>query len=177
MNHEHEQRRARSAASEIAADLDPIVPEPGQVSRSASLRRPDPAIAPGLASGARPGARFAARGRAGRSQEATRELLEQVFAIVSAAGAGAPLPGEVAARMKAALGPAAAPAIDQVRVHTDDAAAQATHLLGAQAFALGHHVYFDRGQYAPGTEAGDRLLRHELTHVVQYTRGELAAHG
>ena len=42
--------------------------------------------------------------------------------------------------------------------------------LGEQAYlARGriHDVHFAAGQYAPGTKEGDRLLAHELTHVVQ----------
>jgi hypothetical protein len=120
-----------------------------------------------------PGARFAARTQSG-SHDASHELIEQVLAMVSTSDHGTPLSGELAARMKAELG--SAEAFDHVRIHTDDCAAQAARLLGAQAFTLGHHVYFDRGEFAPGTEHGDRLLRHELTHVAQHARGELAGH-
>jgi uncharacterized protein DUF4157 len=127
---------------------------------------------------ASPSARLAARGRDGQSREASRDLLERVLAILGAADHGAPLPGELAARMTAALaGAGPAIAFDHVRVHTDETAAEAAELIGAQAFTIGHHIYFARDQFAPGTEHGDRLLRHELTHVAQHARGELAAHG
>jgi hypothetical protein len=39
--------------------------------------------------------------------------------------------------------------------------------INALAYTVGSHVVFDTGQYAPGTRAGQRLLAHELTHVVQ----------
>ncbi|MCP3803492.1 phage tail tip lysozyme [Allokutzneria sp. A3M-2-11 16] len=39
--------------------------------------------------------------------------------------------------------------------------------VSAQAYTVGPHVVFDSGQYSPGSAAGDRLLAHELTHVVQ----------
>jgi hypothetical protein len=127
-----------------------------------------------------PSARLAARAQAGLAPEASREVLEQVLAILRTTDLGAPLSGEVAARMNAELGgagPASAESFAQVRVHTDEAAAQAAQLLGAQAFTMGYHIYFGRGEFAPGTTPGDRLLRHELTHVAQHVRGELAAHG
>src|SRR5439155_25059830 len=60
-----------------------------------------------------------------------------------------------------------------VRIHTDGAAAQAAGAAGARAVTLGTHIYFNREQFAPGTEAGDRLLLHELTHVVQHDHGRL----
>lgn len=127
-----------------------------------------------------PSARLAARAQAGLAPEASREVLEQVLAILRTNDPGAPLSGELAARMKAELGgagPVAAGSFEQVRVHTNEAAAEAAQLLGAQAFTVGHHIYFGRGEFTPGTDQGDRLLRHELTHVAQYIRGELAAHG
>ena len=43
--------------------------------------------------------------------------------------------------------------------------------LGAKALTQGTHIYFGQGQFAPGTAAGDRLLIHELTHVVQHDQG------
>jgi len=60
-----------------------------------------------------------------------------------------------------------------VRIHTDSAAAQAASSLGAKAMTRGTNIYFGAGQFAPGTPAGDRLLIHELTHVVQHDQGRL----
>ena len=37
----------------------------------------------------------------------------------------------------------------------------------AKAFTVGQDTVFGRGQYAPDTASGRRLLAHELTHVVQ----------
>ena len=54
-----------------------------------------------------------------------------------------------------------------VRVHSDNRAAQLNRGLNAQAFTHGHHVYFGQGQYKPQTHSGQKLLAHELTHVVQ----------
>ena len=52
----------------------------------------------------------------------------------------------------------------QVRVHTDPQAAQA---LNAQAFTRGCDIFFSSGQYQTENPAEQRLLAHELTHVVQ----------
>src|SRR5262245_49479258 len=56
---------------------------------------------------------------------------------------------------------------DGVRVHDDAAAHRFADGLDANACTLGRNIYFARGQYAPETAAGRRLLAHELTHVVQ----------
>jgi len=84
---------------------------------------------------------------------------------------GAPLPADVAARLGAALGHD----VRHVWVHTDAAADAAARALSARAFTTGSDIYFAQGTYAPGSPEGDRLLLHELTHVAQHDRGELAA--
>ena len=55
----------------------------------------------------------------------------------------------------------------QVRVHTGSEASHAAGAIRARAYTFGHEIVFGAGQYAPATEAGERLLAHELTHVVQ----------
>jgi hypothetical protein len=62
-----------------------------------------------------------------------------------------------------------------VRVHTDGAADRASTAIGARAFTTGTDVYFGAGQFRPGTGEGDRLLGHELTHVVQQAPGRRTA--
>lgn len=54
-----------------------------------------------------------------------------------------------------------------VRVHADDRAAESARTIGALAYTFGRQIVFDAGAYRPGTVAGQRLLAHELTHVVQ----------
>lgn len=54
-----------------------------------------------------------------------------------------------------------------VRIHTGSAADSACDALGARAFTLGRDVAFARGELRPGSRAGQHLLAHELTHVVQ----------
>jgi hypothetical protein len=54
-----------------------------------------------------------------------------------------------------------------VRLHSDAAAASSAEEVGAHAFTVGRDIVFARGQYAPRTVSGRRLLAHELTHVAQ----------
>jgi hypothetical protein len=54
-----------------------------------------------------------------------------------------------------------------VRIHTGESAADAAALLGARAFTIGRHVVFGEGEWRPHAADGQRLLAHELAHVVQ----------
>jgi len=55
----------------------------------------------------------------------------------------------------------------QVRVHTDAKAAESAQAVNALAYTVGPDVVFGAGQYIPHSNAGQRLMAHELTHVVQ----------
>jgi hypothetical protein len=55
----------------------------------------------------------------------------------------------------------------RVRVHSGTAAEQSAQDVNAYAYTMGHHVVFGAHRLAPGTHEGQRLLAHELTHVVQ----------
>jgi hypothetical protein len=57
----------------------------------------------------------------------------------------------------------------RVRVHSGAAAEQSARELNAQAYTAGSNIVFGAGQFAPASQAGRRLLAHELTHVVQQT--------
>lgn len=63
--------------------------------------------------------------------------------------------------------------LSQVRIHTDREAQQSARDVKALAYTVGSHVVFDAGRYAPGTPAGQRLIAHELTHVVQQSSESL----
>jgi Domain of unknown function (DUF4157) len=62
-----------------------------------------------------------------------------------------------------------------VRVHTDAAAARSAQRAGALAYTVGQDIFFGAGRFDPATQAGRRLLAHELTHTVQQSRGGTAA--
>jgi hypothetical protein len=55
----------------------------------------------------------------------------------------------------------------RVRVHSDEMAAESSRAINALGYTVGRDIVFGRGQYAPETPAGRRLIAHELTHVVQ----------
>jgi hypothetical protein len=61
----------------------------------------------------------------------------------------------------------------QVRIYSDTEAAESAKSLGARAYTAGSKIAFGGGLYQPGTGEGQRLLAHELTHVVQ--QGHAAA--
>ncbi len=105
-----------------------------------------------------------------RAPEADDDRVRRALAGAGRGG-GQPLPAEVAARMGRLLGHDFA----HVRVHADAEAAEIAARLHAHAVTLGSDIYFNAGRYAPGSAAGDRLLLHELTHVVQHDEGRLPA--
>lgn len=56
---------------------------------------------------------------------------------------------------------------DQVRIHSDEHAADSARAFNALAYTVGSDIVFGAGQYVPGSSRARRLLAHELTHVVQ----------
>jgi hypothetical protein len=90
-------------------------------------------------------------------------------AIDSTRGSGKSLDQNVAQSLSSSLGD-----LSDVRVHTDSTADQLNRSVSARAFATGTDVYFASGEYKPGSAAGDKLIAHELAHVVQQ-RGSSAS--
>jgi Domain of unknown function (DUF4157) len=78
-------------------------------------------------------------------------------------GRGAPLPAPARAQMERGIGAD----FSQVRIHTDSEAVGMNKDIHAQAFTHGSDVYFNNGKFSPESREGQRLLAHELTHVVQ----------
>jgi len=76
---------------------------------------------------------------------------------------GKPLDAPVRALMESRLGHD----FGDVRVHTDALAAESAQSVNALAYTAGKDLVFGEGQYAPGDSAGQKLLAHELVHVVQ----------
>jgi hypothetical protein len=87
--------------------------------------------------------------------------------IARSRGSGSPLD----AGSRDRFGPALGDDLGDVRVHSDDHADALATSVSARAFTTGSDVYFARGEYQPGSSDGDRLVAHELSHVVQQ-RGE-----
>ena len=63
----------------------------------------------------------------------------------------------------------------KVCIHTDSQAARSAQAVQAHAYTVGREIVFGAAQYAPGTTAGNSLLAHELTHVVQQGQGAQGA--
>ncbi len=54
-----------------------------------------------------------------------------------------------------------------VRLYTGGEAAESARAVNARAYSVGQDIVFGSGAYAPGTDRGQRLLAHELTHTIQ----------
>lgn len=85
--------------------------------------------------------------------------------LARARGGGRPLAAAVRRRMEQHIGAD----FSGVRIHSGAEAADMNRVIDSYAFTSGLDVYFLPGRYQPGTPAGDRLLAHELAHVVQQT--------
>jgi hypothetical protein len=55
----------------------------------------------------------------------------------------------------------------RVRVHSGATAEQSAYDVNANAYTVGHNIVFGASRFAPGTNEGQRLIAHELTHVIQ----------
>lgn len=82
---------------------------------------------------------------------------------------GQSLPSAVLAKMESAFNAD----FSQVRVHSGPQAGR----LGAVAFTIGNDLYFAPGMYQPNSTQGQRLIGHELAHVIQQRQGRVKANG
>ncbi|MGH9058352.1 MAG: DUF4157 domain-containing protein [Acidimicrobiales bacterium] len=86
-------------------------------------------------------------------------------------GGGRPLEAGLRSEMEARMGQN----FSGVRVHTDGAASDSARSVGAEAYTSGRDVVFQSGRYSPDSDTGKQMLAHELTHVVQQSRGAVEA--
>ena len=100
---------------------------------------------------------LAAGGMTGLSNRAMAGVLG------SGRSAGEPLP----AKLAGALGESLGTDLSGVRLHTDEASAQAAGALSAEAFSIGPDIHFGAGRFDPASPAGLHLLRHEVAHAAQ----------
>jgi hypothetical protein len=105
-----------------------------------------------------------AKGTSGHISEVNSDIESR---IQSLRGGGQPLPESSRTFFEHRFGHD----FSQVRIHTDAQAAESARVVNARAFTTGQDVVFGTGQYAPGTMVGQRLLAHELTHVMQQASG------
>ncbi len=92
--------------------------------------------------------------------EVSGDLRSQIHA---AGGGGQALDKSAGSQMGGVVGAD----FSNVKVHTDSEADTLNRSLSAKAFTLGNDVFFSEGAYSPGTQSGQQLLAHELTHIVQ----------
>lgn len=78
---------------------------------------------------------------------------------------GQPLPMEVRSKMESAFGAD----FSDVRVHVGHEASR----IGAIAYTWGSNIHFAPGHYNPHTLQGQKVLGHELWHVVQQKAGRV----
>jgi hypothetical protein len=64
-----------------------------------------------------------------------------------------------------------------VRIHRDAKADEFAHGVNARAFTVGNSIFFARSAYQPESVDGQRLIAHELTHVLQQGASERAIPG
>jgi Domain of unknown function (DUF4157) len=86
---------------------------------------------------------------------------------------GRPLDARIRQRMETRFGYD----FSSVRVHDDAGAAATAASVSAAAFTVGEDIAFGIGRYSPSSAEGQRLLAHELAHVVQQSRSPRAARG
>ena len=97
-----------------------------------------------------------------KSTESSRSVEEYVNGL----SGGQPLQAEIRQFFEPKMGQD----FSGVRIHTGAEAADSAQSIQALAYTTGKNIVFNRGQYAPDTEGGKRLLAHELTHVVQQSQ-------
>jgi hypothetical protein len=102
-------------------------------------------------------------GARGGTAPASVESSIQAMRSGPAPGLSAPLRSRMENKMGVELGGA--------RLHSGAAAGRAADALNARAFTVGQDMFFGRGQYDPGSTAGQRLIAHEAAHTVQQRGG------
>jgi hypothetical protein len=110
-----------------------------------------------------------AEGRAAVQRAASGPAEEERSPVLDVVGhgGGRPLDAEVRSDMEARLGHD----FGDVRVHADGRAGESARAVGAHAYTVGNEVVFQPSTWAPDTADGQRMLAHELTHVVQQRSG------
>ena len=83
--------------------------------------------------------------------------------ITSRQGHGQKLEGRTRGQMEDLMGED----FGDVSIHTDETANSLAQALQAKAFTVGQDVFFREGEYQPASTSGQKLIGHELTHVVQ----------
>jgi Domain of unknown function (DUF4157) len=84
-------------------------------------------------------------------------------ATIQLASGGQPLPEFLRVSLERKL----ASDFSRVRVHDNAESDSLNRTFNSRAFAFGQDIFFKAGEYAPHDSAGQELLTHELSHVVE----------
>ena len=84
-------------------------------------------------------------------------------AVHNAKGHGNKMDQQTSGFMSARFGKS----FDGVNIHNNSRAHKMAMDINARAFTVGQDIFFNKGEYQPGTHAGRKLLAHELTHTIQ----------
>ena len=106
--------------------------------------------------------RQAAAGAHARSGAAGHDVATSIHTIARQGGTA--LPTATRTTMESRFGQRD---FSRVKVHTGPEVDTVARDISADAFTVGSDVFFASGKYDPGSQQGQRLLAHELTHVVQ----------
>jgi len=140
----------RKPASDAGAGSCTCAPG-GEMCESCRRDEPKPAAAPPIV-----------RRAAESSASASGAFAAPSIVSKTLGGAGRPLEPSTRADMEDRFGRD----FGGVRIHVDDRAAKSAAAINALAYTAGNHIVFGKERYAPQTDAGRRLLAHELAHVV-----------
>ena len=154
---------------EIGAVNDPLEAEADRV-----MRMPDPEIAIGSAT-----PQISRKCAACEEEDEKKLVQRKPTGEARSAGDAPPLVHDVLrspgrsldAATRAFMEPRFGADFSRVRVHDGAQATESAKSVRALAYTVGNNVVFNTNQYQPASIAGQRLLAHELAHVVQQSGG------
>ncbi len=103
-----------------------------------------------------------------RIQRITNQPVDTVNTVPASVGhtlakSGSPLKSGLRQNMEQRFGHD----FSRVRIHTGGTAEQSSQEINAKAYTVGHNIVFNAKEYKPDTSQGQKLIAHELTHVIQ----------
>lgn len=102
-----------------------------------------------------------------RKESSTSNVASPINYVHSLNGKGKPLPKATNAFFSHRLGYN----FSNVKVHTGKEASDSAKGLNARAYTVKNNIVFKEGQYNTDTTEGNKLIAHELTHVIQQNTG------
>jgi len=112
------------------------------------------------------------RSRKARSRRRAERTSSEAWSFGSLHGFGTAENGRsLSPALRQRMGPSLATDLGGVRIHDDARAASLAQSFGARALTFGSDLFFNQGEFQPGTAQGKHLVAHELTHVAQQAQG------